>query len=368
MRILHVTSTFSPDTYGGIEEVIRQICLNSKPYGVKSRVFTLSKNPIPEIIQMEGIEIFRVQKTFEIASCGFSVKGHVKFKELIEWADIINYHFPWPFSDLLHLFCRVKKKSIVTYHSDVIRQKKLNILYKPLMRYFLESVDKIVATSPNYVQSSSVLCKYKEKTEIIPIGINEKSYPTPLNSDVVSMQNKVGKDFFLFIGMFRKYKGLNILLRAIHNTHLNCVIAGTGPLEKELKSMAKTLGISNVRFMGRVDEVEKVVLLKLCRAVVFSSNLRSEAFGVNLVEGAMFEKALVSTELGTGTSYVNIDYKTGFIVPPSDVQSLRKAMLNLSIDSLLNKKMARAARIRYEELFTGDKMGKQYFELYESLL
>ena len=368
MRVLHVTSTYLPDKHGGIEEVIRQICLNSVPYGVESRIFTLSSNPIPEIIQSHGIDIFRASKSFEIASCGFSLQALIKFKEVVQWADIIHYHFPWPFADLLHVFCKVKKKSIVTYHSDVIRQKKLNILYKPLMHNFLRSVDSIVSTSNKYAETSSVLCRYKKNTEIIPIGINENSFPIPSDSDLISMQNKVGVDFFLFIGSLRLYKGLNFLLEAIRNTELQCVIAGNGVVEKKLIKQAKQIGLSNVHFLGQVDEVEKVALLKLCRAVVLTSNLRSEAFGVSLVEGAMFEKPLISTELGTGTSYINIDSKTGFVVPPSEAQSLRKAMLSLSSDLLLSKKMGCAARTRYEELFTGDKMGKQYFQLYKSLL
>ena len=90
-----VTSTFFPDSRGGIEEVIRQICLNTKPYGVESRVFTLSKNNLPEVIIQEGLEIFRAHKNFEVASSGFSFQAFLNFKNQVEWADVIHYHFPW---------------------------------------------------------------------------------------------------------------------------------------------------------------------------------------------------------------------------------------------------------------------------------
>ena len=161
-----------PDSQGGIEELVRQICLNTKSYGVESRVLTLSKNPSPEVIVIDGIEVFRVKKNFEISSCGFSFSALSKFKELAEWADIVHFHFPWPFQDLLHLLSGSKKKSIVTYHSDIVRQRKLKVIYNPIMKLFLRRVDRIIATSDNYVQSSLTLKNYLNKIKNIYFTIN----------------------------------------------------------------------------------------------------------------------------------------------------------------------------------------------------
>ena len=61
-----------------------------------------------------------------------------------------------------------------------------------------------------------------------------------------------------------------------------------------------------------------MALLALSYAILFPSHLRSEAFGISLLEGAMFGKPLISSEIGTGTTYINIDGKTGVVVPPSD--------------------------------------------------
>ena len=367
MKVLHVTGTHLPETYGGVEETINQICINSKQYGIESRVFTLSPNPFPKVIQVNGYEVTRVKKSFEIASCRFSLGGINAFKELAEWADIIHYHYPWPFADFLHFYCKVNKKSIVTYHSDIVRQKFLFHIYKFLMTLFLKNMDRIIATSTNYANSSKVLKKYKEKLEIIPIGVNEESYPKPTKSEINLVQSIVGNNFFLFIGMFRKYKGLHFLLEASKNLSINIVIAGNGPLERKLKRMANNLGLTNIHFVGEVSAVEKVALLKLCLGVVFSSYLRSEAFGVSLIEGTMYGKPLISTELTTGSSYINLNGVTGIVVPPSDVIALIKAMIKISSDLSLSKKMSYSSRLRYEKLFTGKMMGHKYSSLYKSL-
>jgi len=368
MRVLHVYRTYFPDTQGGLEEVIRQICRNTRDLGVESRVFMLSTNPKPKVLKREEAEVHRFHRTFEIASCGIALGALTGFRELVDWADVIHYHFPWPFADLLHFFGRVNKPSLVTYHSDIIRQKGLLWFYRPLMRAFLNSVDAIVPTSQNYFATSKELGRYAEKVEVIPIGLDDETYPMVSDENLSSIRERVGEDFFLFVGVLRYYKGLHILLDALQGTSLRCVIVGAGPVENELKQHASSLGLDNVQFLGYVEDTEKIALMQLCRAVVFPSHLRSEAFGVTLVEGAIHGKPLISTEIGTGTSFVNLDGETGFVVPPKDAKNLRKAMLCLAEDQKLAERMGRASRTRYESLFTGHLMGERYAHLYNKLV
>ncbi len=367
MKILHVYRTYFPDTQGGLEEVIRQICRNTTDFGVESRVLTLSPNPEPPVIKRREAEVYRHYRNFEVASCGVSLDAISGFKHLVEWADVVHYHFPWPFADLLHFMGRVNKPSLVTYHSDIVRQKFIFQLYKPLMRKFLNQVDAIVPTSQNYFATSKELGRYSEKVEVIPIGINTDVHPKVSEQEINAIRSQVGDGFFLFVGVLRYYKGLHILLDALCGTSLRCVIVGAGPVENELKRNAASLGLKNVQFLGYVDDAEKVALMKLCRAVVFPSHLRSEAFGVTLVEGAMHGKPLISTEIGTGTSYINIDGETGIVVPPADTKDLREAMLRLDGDIKLSERMGRAARKRYDALFTGRLMGERYSSLYARL-
>jgi len=370
LKVLHVYRTYFPDSQGGLEEVIRQICLGTSKKGVTSRVFTLSDEPYPRRLPRVECEVVRVRKTFEVASCGFALTGLRRFAKEVAWADVVHYHYPWPFSDLLYLLSGRPKPAVLTYHSDIVRQKLLLSLYRPLMNRYLGAMDRVVATSPNYFATSEVLNSVADKVEVIPIGLDEPSYPAQgdTNNDLAEALERYGSDFFLFVGVLRYYKGLHILIDAIKGAPYNVVIVGAGPVEDELRQQVERLGLDNVIFAGYVSNKEKMALFRLCRAVVFPSYLRAEAFGVTLLEGAMSSRPLISAEVGSGTSHVNIHNETGLVVVPGSPVALREAMDELFLDRAKAERMGEQARLRYETLFTGRLMGGRYAKLYADVL
>ncbi len=368
MKILHFYRTYFPDTQGGLEEAIRQICASTKTLGVESRILTLSQNPEPRVIHFPEADVYRAKLDLDIASCSMGREAFQMFRELEQWADIIHYHFPWPFADLVKLISKSKKPSVLTYHSDIVRQRWLAKLYEPLMRTFLRGITKIVATSPNYVETSPILSSYREKTTAIPIGLNMESYP-PVNYQLTKeIITKYGENFFLFIGVMRKYKGLHILLEAMKGAPFSVLIAGQGPQQSSLKDLAGQLGLTNVHFLGHVSNEAKIALLHCCRALVLPSHQRSEAFGVSLLEAAMMGKPLVTSEIGTGTSYVNIHNETGLICIPSNVTALQEALYKIYTDDEMVNRMGDNAKSRFNQLFTATKMGTAYAKLYEDIL
>lgn len=369
MRVLHVFKTYYPDSYGGVEQVIRQLSTATARMGVSNKVFTLSRRASVAPLLTDGAtEILRAQTHLDIASTPMSMSAFGKFKEAVRQADLIHYHYPWPFGDLLHLAAARSKPAVLTYHSDVVRQRLLMPLYQPLMHRFFSRAKVIVPTSPNYLQSSELLQNYRDKTHVIPIGLDEHSYPQPEPERIAYWRAEVGQDFFLFVGVLRYYKGLHILLDACAGSRSRVVIVGAGPVEADLKQQAARLGLESVKFLGAVSDEDKVALLKLSRAVVFPSHLRSEAFGVTLLEGAMYGKPLISSEIGTGSSYVNIDGVTGLVVPPHDPDALRAAMQRFEDDPGLATSMGRNARERFDELFTAQRMAESYVALYRDVL
>ena len=212
-----------------------------------------------------------------------------------------------------------------------------------------------------------MLRRFQDKVEIVPIGLNEHTYPEVSPDIRAELRGKYGEGFFLFIGVLRYYKGLHILLDAIANAPFRVVIAGSGPTERELLDQARRLRLDNVYFTGYVSDEQKVALLSLCRGVVFPSYLRTEAFGVTLLEGAMYGKALISTEAGSGTSHVNIGGETGLVVAPGSAPALRRAMDRIHDCPEMADAMGRRARQRFDHLFTGDLMGERYDAIYRGL-
>jgi rhamnosyl/mannosyltransferase len=291
-----------------------------------------------------------------------------KFAELAKRADIIHLHYPWPFMDVVHFASQHGKPTVVTYHSDIIRQQNLLKLYRPLKNRFLSSVDCIVATSPNYLLTSPVLNRYHEKVVEITYGLNKSAYPIPAPERLESWRSKLGNKFFLFVGVLRYYKGLHILLEAMQGTDYPVVIMGSGPVEVELKEYAVQMKLKNVYFLGALPDEDKVALIQLCYAVVFPSHLRSEAFGLSLLEGAMFGRPMISSEIGTGTSYINVDNKTGIVVPPSNPDAFREAMRLLWDNPCIAVEMGHQAEQRYWELFTANQMATSYAALYRKLM
>jgi glycosyltransferase involved in cell wall biosynthesis len=369
MRVLHVFKTYYPDSIGGIEQVIRQLSTATGRLGVTNRIFTLSRQArATPLLQDGATTIIRVPLHLDIASTPMSYLALSRFREAVAQSDVIHYHYPWPFGDLLHLLTEQARPAIVTYHSDIVRQRLLMPVYRPLMRRFFAGMHAIVSTSPNYLRSSELLRDYRDKTVVIPIGLDEAIYPAPPLERIAHWDRQVGQDFFLFVGVLRYYKGLHILLDACAGSRSRIVIVGAGPVEADLKRQAARLGLSHVQFLGPVSESDKVALLMLCRAVVFPSHLRSEAFGITLLEGAMFGKPLISSEIGTGSSYVNIDRVTGLVVPPNDPAALREAMSLLEQDSALAAQMGARARTRFEDLFTAQRMAQSYVTLYRQVL
>lgn len=368
MKVLHFYKTALPESRGGIEQVINQLARGGAQHGIESHVLTLVDHKQEDTTEYDGYLNHHVRQNFDIASTGFSFQAFRRFAELANQADLVHFHFPWPFMDLVQFVTLVKKPVVVTYHSDVVRQKYLLRLYRPLMNWFLGRADCVVASSPNYLKTSEVLQKFASKVSVITFGLDKSTYAPPDPQGMAHWAKKIGPKFFLFVGVLRYYKGLHILLDAAQGIDYPIVIVGAGPIETELKAQAETLGLKNIHFLGHVSEQDKVDLLTLCCAVVFPSHLRSEAFGISLLEGAMYGKPMISSEIGTGTTFINVANETGLVVPPSNPVALRKAMKRLWENPEQAAEMGKRAEARYWELFTADKMVHSYANLYKKLV
>jgi glycosyltransferase involved in cell wall biosynthesis len=364
---LHVYRTYFPDPPGGVQEAIRQICLATQALGSKNVIYCLSPNPYPAQVTRAEASVVRSRSWWAPASCDLGLIGSLQlFRQQSRLANVLHLHFPWPFGDLLR-FAAMDRPSVLTYHSDIVRQRSLGTVYSPLMWKTLRSVKHIVATSPDYALSSPVLMEpsIREKVRIIPLGICESSYPKDGDESIFDRLSIARKEpYFLFLGVLRYYKGIEFLLRAACKIKGSIVLAGSGPQGRELKRLAESLRLKNIVFAGQVTEAEKVALIKSCRALVLPSHLRSEAFGVVLIEASMYERPMITCEIGTGTSFVNLHGETGLTVPPNDANALAEAMRTLEENAGWATCLGLKARERYERLFSEAALGRAYTDLY----
>ena len=367
LRVLHLYRTYFPETQGGLQESIRQLCLATRPFAVESTVFALAHRPEPANMDLPEGRLIRARSWLEIASCDIGGWSALRrCREAADQCDIIQIHYPWPFADMLLPFiCRHNQPVLVTYVSDIVRQKGLGLVYAPLRRYLLGRANKIVVSSPNYAATSDILQNYRSKLVNIPHCLRDLDPPTA--QLVGQWEAKLGRNFFLFVGVLRYYKGLDFLLAAASQVKLPIVIVGEGPEGERLRREATARGLQNVHFLGSVPDVDKQALYALCRGLVFPSHLRSEAFGMTLLEGAQAAKPLICCDIGTGTTWINKHGETGLVIPPADAAALARAMNTLADDDELCLRLGLGARTRWMQHFTPKVVGAAYRKLYDSL-
>ncbi len=366
LRVLHVFKTYWPDAFGGIERAIDAIARSTAAHGFESEVFFLSRDPAAGSGEFHGQRTTKAKLDLEVASTGLSFSAPAMFARSAARADIVHYHFPWPFMDVMHFMAGHGKPSLLTYHSDIVKQRTLNRLYRPLMNRFLGRMDRIVATSPNYARTSPVLQRFASKVSVVPIGIDEVAYPRSAADEISRTRQQFPDGFFLFVGVLRYYKGLGTLVAAARQTGYSVVIAGDGPLAGELER-SLTATDTNIHLLGSVSEQQKMAMLGACEAFVFPSDQRSEAYGVSLLEAAMAGRPMITCEIGTGTSFINLDRETGLVVEPANAAALADAMREIRNRPERAAVWGNAAAERFRGHFTSEMMGKAYAGLYRDL-
>lgn len=368
MRILQIYKDYFPPVVGGIERHINILSNGLKLRGIDVKILVSNTLPKLEECIIDGIKICKAPEVGRFASAPANITFPILIRKMAKSADILHFHLPNPTATIAYTLSGVHKKVLATYHSDIVKQVRLGKIYRPFQNLFLNKVDAIIATSPNYVNTSTVLKKYESKCKIVPLGIDLDRLT---DCDLVGLERLQSSQcpIVLFIGKFRYYKGIHILLEAMKEVRAKLIIAGDGELKEELLNKVKRDGLEGkVVFLGEVGDRELNTYLNSCSLLVLPSIYRSEAFGISLIEAMACGKPVISTELGTGTSYVNIDQKTGIVIPPNDPQKLGEAINKIINSGELRKRFGEAALQRARNLFSSEKMIDSTIDLYESIL
>ena len=371
MKVLHVYKDFYPPIKGGIENHLNLLCNGLKKRGVEVQVIVANRSFRFARDRFEGISVVKVPQWGRFYSAPLTPTFPLYLRAYGKDADIIHFHHPNPTAEFSYFLTNLNKKLVVTYHSDIIRQDKLGKLYSPFRRLFLQKADRIIATSPNYINTSAVLRNYKNKCTVIPLGIDQNRFSSNGDFSRVAQIRKSNGDLpiILFVGCFRYYKGLHLLISAMESVQARLFLIGTGPEETRLRDIVEKKHLGNkIRFLGELTDDEVNSYYKACDIFVLPSHLRSEAFGMVQLEAMCCKKPVISPELGTGTSFVNIHHKTGIIVKPDDIESLSNA-INYLIDNPEKRiSFGNCGHERVRKLFAMENMIEQTFNLYQTLI
>lgn len=368
IKVLQVNKLYYPVT-GGIEKVVQEIAegLNDQT-DMKVLVCRQKGKSVTE--RVNGVIVHRAGSLGVLFSMPISAPFFVQLCKLSKDRDVLHFHMPFPLGDLACLLSGYKGKVVVWWHSDIVKQKKLMILYKPIMERFLKRADVILVATKGHIDGSNYLTKYREKCVIIPFGVDKNVEKRGDNYIANQTLYKSQKPSFLFVGRLVYYKGCNILLEAFARTNgAELTIIGSGELEESLIKRSKELKLeTKVHFKGNVNDSILNKAFEDCDVFVLPSVAKSEAFGLVQIEAMSYGKPVINTNLPSGVPYVSIDKVTGLTVPPNNVQAMADAIQWMIDHEDERNEMGKKAKQRVKEFYQLDTMLENVMKIYSQTL
>lgn len=282
-------------------------------------------------------------------------------------ADVWHAHFPNPLADMTCLLGQRSKPLVVTYHSDVIRQRGWMGCYAPLLNRYLSRASRVVVASPQLLDSSPWLQPFRDKCRVVPFGLDDRPFleKSPSAEKWHALKREAeGKPVLLNVGRLVPYKGQSQLIEAMRGLDAVLWIAGTGPLAGALRQQDASLANPRqVVFLEDVPEEDLPSLYQACDVFAFPSQTPNEAFGLAQVEAMFCGRPVVGCRLPTGVSYVNRHGETGLLVEPGNTTALHEALRSLVDSPGLREEMGQRAREWALQEFRLEKM----FDRYEAI-
>ena len=360
MKIIHVYKDYFP-VLGGIENYTRILAEAQAAAGHDVTVLVCATGLASHTERLNGVRVIKAGRLATVASMPLSLRQPAVLRRID--ADIVHVQSPYPLGEAADWLLARRSATVITYHSDVVRQKGLLRLYGPVLKRVLRAADAIIATSPPYVESSPFLAPLGDRTTVIPHGIDVARFAPA--AEPRSDGRRV-----LFVGRLRYYKGVDTLVQAMADVpDAELTLVGDGPERPAIEARIAALGLGER--VAIADDVSDEALPQVFRdhdLFVLPSNARSEAFGIVLLEAMASGLPCVATELDTGTSWVVQDGVTGHVVPPLDPPAMAEAIRAILDDDAPRLAMGRAARERVDAEFTRERMIARVERVYESVL
>ncbi len=375
MKILELGKFYPPER-GGIETLLRLwsegfvgegasvdcvVAHGPKSVGARWRPMTETLN---------GVRVHRLASFGEVFSTSICPAYPWVARR---WpTDLIHAHFPNPLADLAVVLAPRGIPVVLSWHSDIIRQKAFLRAYTPLQNALLRRADRIVVATPRHLEFSPWLAPHRDKVSVIPFGLELERFRlsvTAMETMAGLRASAQGRTILLNVGRLVGYKGQRFVVEALSEVpDAELWLVGTGPLEGELRTVAAEKGVADrVRFLGDVSDEALPTYFHACDIFVFPSVTPNEAFGLVQVEAMACGKPIVACHLRSGVPYVCADGLNGLVVPPGDVSALVATLNQLVRTPELRCQLGDAGRRRAETEFSSPVMLRRYWDLFSSM-
>lgn len=356
VSVLHVARKF--EGVGGVEKHVRELVAYQRKQGTRSDVVVVGTHRGVQVrtrLEQHG-RVYETPQLFNYQSAVGSVRFPDILARMARRYDLVHFHYPNPMGEVSYLITAalIQKPTLVTFHGEVVPTKQFSSLYSKISGLFFKRMDRIIVTSPNMLATAQILKRHQQKSVVIPLGIHIEDETPSADSSVFPAE---GGPNLLFVGRLARYKGLNTLIAAMNEAPGYLVIVGEGPLEESLRQASRDGGTENrIKFIGGVSDKQLQQIYRSADIFVLPSIDRAEGFGYVLLEAMAASLPMITTDLGTGTSWANLDGETGLVVPPAKSSHLAHAIRRLSGEATLRHQFGVAARARLLKFFEFEKM------------
>ncbi len=349
MRVLELGKFYPPDR-GGMETALEDASSGLVGLGHEVTVIVAAGETAAGTWQLQpGLTLERLARRGTVRSVPVIPGAVGAIRRWLRQFDphVVHLHLPNPGMGLAWLLANDRRPLVITFHSEIVRQRLLRRLWEPWRSRLLNQATTIIATSQGLVDATPVLASRRGRCEVVPLGVDVERFANAESSMVRTCHDQWGERFLLFVGRHVYYKGMPVLLRALRGTPMPLVVVGDGPMRAEWETFA---GIHDLRhqvfFVGRVEEDWLRAMYHACTALVLPSTEPAEAFGIVQLEAMAAGRPVVTTRVSPGVESVPVHGETGLLVPPGDADGLRRALQSLWDDPAKADAMGHAGRSR----------------------